>query len=182
MIKVNLEEVEINEVSIRFVLLKLCILDLFNLYKRGEDDVVVIVIFCLKYILIFFLENLLKYGFILYDVIKYGCKKFFYVIMVYFEVDDEKICCVLKFEVKGLIFLVVVVCNFQLIIVENIFKYDDGIIWVMEKLVKNILYFVIYIQDFKMIEFVGLKIYGKLCGMKDSCGLILEVYMCFFGF
>lgn len=33
-----------------------------------------------------------------------------------------------------------------------------------------------------MIEFVGLKIYGKLCGMKDNCGFILEVYMCFFGF
>lgn len=181
MTKVNSEEAEINEVSIRSALPRSRTLDLSNLYKRGEDDAAATVIFCSKHIPTLLLENPSKYGFILHDAIKYGCKKSFHAIMAYFEADDEKIRRVLKLEVKGLTSLAAAVCNSQLTIAENIFKYDDGTTWVMEKSAKNILHLAIYTQDPKMIELVGSKTYGKLCGMKDSCGLTPEVYMCSLG-
>lgn len=181
MTKVNSEEAEINEVSIRPALPRSRTLDLSNLYKRGEDDAAATVIFCSKHIPTLLLENPSKYGFILHDAIKYGCKKSFHAIMAYFEADDEKIRRVLKLEVKGLTSLAAAVCNSQLTIAENIFKYDDGTTWVMEKSAKNILHLAIYTQDPKMIELVGSKTYGKLCGMKDSCGLTPEVYMCSLG-
>lgn len=181
MTKVNSEEAEINEVSIRPALPRSRTLDLSNLYKRGEDDAAATVIFCSKHIPTLLLENPSKYGFILHDAIKYGCKKSFHAIMAYFEADDEKIRRALKLEVKGLTSLAAAVCNSQLTIAENIFKYDDGTTWVMEKSAKNILHLAIYTQDPKMIELVGSKTYGKLCGMKDSCGLTPEVYMCSLG-
>lgn len=179
--KVNSEEAEMNEVSIRPALPKARTLDLSNLYKRGEDDAAATVIFCSKHIPILLLENPSQYGFILHDAIKYGCEKSFHAIMAYFEGDGEEIRRVLKLEFKGLTSLAAAVCYSQLAIAENIFKYDDGTTWVMEKSAKNILHLAVYTQDPKMIELVGSKTYGKLCGMKDSCGLTPEVYMCSLG-
>lgn len=179
--KVNSEEAEMNEVSIRPALPKARTLDLSNLYKRGEDDAAATVIFCSKHIPILLLENPSQYGFILHDAIKYGCEKSFHAIMAYFEGDGEEIRRVLKLEFKGLTSLAAAVCYSQLAIAEYIFKYDDGTTWVMEKSAKNILHLAVYTQDPKMIELVGSKTYGKLCGMKDSCGLTPEVYMCSLG-
>lgn len=179
--RVNSEEAEIHEVSIRPALPKARTLDLSNLYKRREDDAAATVIFCSKHIPTLLSENPSQYGFILHDAIKYGCKKSFHAIMAYFEGDDEKIRRVLKLEFKGLTSLAAAVCNSQLTIAEYIFKYDDGTTWVMEKSAKNILHFAVYTQDPKIIELVGSKTHGKLCGVKDSCGLTPEVYMCSLG-
>ena len=180
--KISTEESKSMTVDLRRALPKARTLDLKNLFKKADDDAAATVVFCSRHIPKLLLESPNQNGYILHDAINYGCIKTFHTIMDYFVGKDVEIRQLLKLEYKGMTPLAVAVSNSQMAIAEYIFQYDNGEVWTSKKSSENILHLAIHTGNPKMIELVGSKTAGKLCGAKDICGFSPEMQLCALGF